>query len=56
MDAAIIDRTSSGPYHRAVSGFDVTLNAKKPSVSEYYQEAFPFMQDFFDIGLRGRRR
>ncbi|MGE0454278.1 MAG: RHS repeat-associated core domain-containing protein [Vicinamibacteria bacterium] len=56
MDAAIIDRTSSGPYHRAVSGFDITLNARKPSVSEYYQEAFPFMQDFFDIRLRGRRR
>ena len=56
MDAAIIDRTSVGPYRRAVSGFDITLNAKKPPVSEYYQEAFPFMQDFFDIRLGGRRR
>ena len=56
MDAAIIDRTSAGPYHRAVSGFDITLNARKPSVSTYYEEAFPFMQDFFDIRLRGGKK
>jgi RHS repeat-associated protein len=56
MDAAIIDRMSPGPYHRAVSGFDISLNAKKPSVSAYYEEAFPFMQDFFDIRLRGGKR
>jgi hypothetical protein len=56
MDAAIIDLASPGPYHRAVSGFDITLNARKPSVAGYYEEAFPFMQEFFDIGLRGRRR
>ena len=56
LDAAIIDRTSPGPFHRAVSGFDITLNARKPNVSSYYQEAFPFMQEFFDIRLRSGTR
>ena len=56
MDAAIVDMSSPGPNRRAVSGFDITLNPRKRSVSEYYQEAFPDMQDFFHIGPGGRRR
>jgi RHS repeat-associated protein len=52
LDAGIVDLTSKGPLHQLVSGFDITLDASKPSIVRYYQEAFGEIP-ILDIRLLG---
>jgi hypothetical protein len=54
LDAGIVDRSDPSLNKRVLSGFDITLNTRKPSITKYYQEAFGPIE-IFDIGLGGLR-
>jgi len=40
LDAGLTDLAAPGPLRPLVSGYDITLNASKPSIVQYYQDAF----------------